>query len=350
LKLFFLITVLVTSLFPWEGLGNELDALLSLEESAVVQEGTSIAPQVDYTLDFELTANSKVEEPYVYLGKISNCRGPMEKCLELSSVELGRAPMPGEKRRIGREEIQLILEKEMGEDSAHVSMSGSEVVIVEAIFENLSRYEVQRVLQDELDRITNEDLKFEVLSVQLPKPLAKRPGDFSISFSELSQASPDSLLGILGNRKHGATLVQEGTAVPFTFFANLKASRKVPVAVKSIDKGSILSSDDFILGWQPVGFRQNDVTLSVKDLGGMMVTRTIGSGEAVNLNWIKKPELVKRGQMVRVGVTGNGINISGQAKAIESGGAGDQIKVLFADTKKVVSGVIKNDGTIEVTF
>lgn len=90
------------------------------------------------------------------------------------------------------------------------------------------------------------------------------------------------------------------------------------------------------------------VATKLDELDGKVAKRTLLPGRYITINSIRDAWLVEQGAAVQVYFLAGGLTISATAVTLQSGSAGDMVKVRNIDSGKVFSGTVMADGTIRV--
>ncbi|OJU47485.1 MAG: flagella basal body P-ring formation protein FlgA [Mesorhizobium sp. 61-13] len=90
------------------------------------------------------------------------------------------------------------------------------------------------------------------------------------------------------------------------------------------------------------------VATKLDQLDGKVAKRTLLPGRYITINSIRDAWLVEQGAAVQVYFLAGGLTISATAVTLQSGSAGDMVKVRNIDSGKVFSGTVMADGTIRV--
>lgn len=112
----------------------------------------------------------------------------------------------------------------------------------------------------------------------------------------------------------------------YEFIAKGKVSAKVAVAASDLMSGKILSPLDLLQ-------QRHDITLipdAFSDLGeleGMAARRSIRAGEVLRANMLTAPQLIKRGDQVRIVAKREQIEVSMAGEALDNGARGAIIRV-----------------------
>ncbi len=131
----------------------------------------------------------------------------------------------------------------------------------------------------------------------------------------------------------------------YEFIAKGKVSANVAVAANDLMSGKILSPLDLL--WQ-----RHDITLipdafsNIDELEGMAARRSIRSGEVMRPNMLVAPQLVKRGDQVRIVARREQIEVSMAGEALDNGVRGAVIRVKNSSGTQIRVRVI-DAGTVE---
>ena len=131
----------------------------------------------------------------------------------------------------------------------------------------------------------------------------------------------------------------------YEFLAKGKVSANVAVAATDLISGKILSPIDLLRV-------RHDITLipdAFSDLGeleGMAARRTIRAGEVIRQNMLAAPQLIKRGDQVRIVAKREQIEVSMAGEALDNGTRGAIIRVKNSSGTQIRARVI-DAGTVE---
>ncbi|WP_035373236.1 flagellar basal body P-ring formation chaperone FlgA [Pseudoduganella violaceinigra] len=131
----------------------------------------------------------------------------------------------------------------------------------------------------------------------------------------------------------------------YEFLVKGKVSAKVAVAATDLMSGKILSPLDLLQ-------ERHDITLipdafsDPGELGGMAARRSIRAGEVLRQNMLVAPQLVKRGDQVRIVARREQIEVSMAGEALDNGSRGAVIRVKNSSGNQIRARVIEA-GTVE---
>lgn len=90
------------------------------------------------------------------------------------------------------------------------------------------------------------------------------------------------------------------------------------------------------------------VAFRFEDLDGKVARRTLLPARYIPVSSLREAWLVEQGAPVQVLFEAGSLKITVTAMCLQSGSAGDLVKVRNMDSGKVFSGVVANDGTVRV--
>ena len=137
---------------------------------------------------------------------------------------------------------------------------------------------------------------------------------------------------------------------PWTLYVPVTITAYANVATTNhgIQRGTLLSKEDFSLVQQPLHQLPAGYLQDPEQLVGMEMKRTVSAGRPLTRNMVKPPTLVKRGQQVTLIAQNPHFEVRMSGKALANGAAGDRIRVQNLSSKKVVEGTIDDQGAVLV--
>ena len=137
---------------------------------------------------------------------------------------------------------------------------------------------------------------------------------------------------------------------PWTIYVrgHVSAMQEVPVLNKPLARNALITANDLNLIKQPMGQASSGTVFKVDQLVGMELIRSMDAGAALRLSYLRKPDVIKRGQQVTLvsGVKGLEVRISG--KALADAADGERVAVSNLSSGKRVEGIAHSDGTVSV--
>lgn len=320
----------------------------------------SVAPQVPETASFTLAQTFAAEHDRVYLGQVATCSGSTRLCEEAYGIELGAAPAPGKSVFFPVDKIRSLLAKEW--PGVTLRFDSTKPIKVTA---NAQVVDERAVLMSLRDRVAvglavDEIFQAQVEKVQIPSGLVARPGDYRIVFPQLTDASmkaPDWVRRHLGgNQRLQAALVHadagdgEPPVLIFSVTTHVILNERLPVATRSMVRGESIHPEDFEDRWVEQNATTSRAITDDRGLIGRRLTRPIAAFETFPRGSVEIPDVVRRGQIVKLEMRGRGVNVTGRVEVLESGGYGEVISAIYPTTKKKLRVRVIDGDTVDYMF
>jgi flagella basal body P-ring formation protein FlgA len=123
--------------------------------------------------------------------------------------------------------------------------------------------------------------------------------------------------------------------------------RQTPVASHSLNVGDRLQPEDFSMQKKDVTFA-TDAPASASETATSVVGRPVSAGQVIWRGNLRRESAVKLGDVVRVIAGNNEWQVTIDGVAQNAGYIGDFVKVKIPRTQKVISGLLKEKGLVEV--
>ncbi|MDS1136095.1 flagellar basal body P-ring formation chaperone FlgA [Nitratireductor indicus] len=92
----------------------------------------------------------------------------------------------------------------------------------------------------------------------------------------------------------------------------------------------------------------NAIARMMEDVDGKVARRTLLPGRLIPTNYVRDPYLVETGTPVTVTFAEGALTISIRAVPLQSGSAGDMIRLRNADSGRTFMGMVLADGSVKV--
>ena len=126
------------------------------------------------------------------------------------------------------------------------------------------------------------------------------------------------------------------------------AAERRPVAAVTIYPGDVIRDDMLADQDFPDAVASSSFATNRTMLVGKVARRTLLPGQAIAINAIGEPRLVRVGSLVRVVYKDDGLVIQTYAAALQNGAAGDVVSVRNNESGVTISGVVDADGSVHV--
>jgi flagellar basal body P-ring formation protein FlgA len=117
---------------------------------------------------------------------------------------------------------------------------------------------------------------------------------------------------------------------------------------RALARGDAIGKSDITVERRPKA-EAGDAIHSADAALGQAARRELRAGQMLRPADLMKPELVGRGDPVTLVFEGPGVKLTVQAKALESGTAGDIVQVLNPQSKRVVQAMVDGPGRVIIT-
>ncbi len=157
-----------------------------------------------------------------------------------------------------------------------------------------------------------------------------------------------------GQARHGRGVVGVRCAdrKPWKMYVqvNLHVFEKVAVLKNSRLRGETLRREDITYERQDISRLRDRFLTDAGDVLGYELKRTVKAGTVLNMQMLRIPKLVKRGQRVTLVASAGGIEVKMGGEALADGAQGSVIKVKNLSSSRVVEGEVVDKGTVRIRF
>jgi flagella basal body P-ring formation protein FlgA len=316
---------------------------------AMLVAGQAVAAEI------ELRPQVRTAGAIVKLGDIAVVHGTPEETRELLALELVPAPAPGRSRSLKIREVQDLLALQgvklvdhqfSGANSVQIS-GGGNAATTPALKATRSAREqiesrVQRAIMRHLQEVANERLPWNV-SVNLTDEqlalLSVRSGDILAEGGRQPWIGTQQFVLQIGTDKGVQRL-------PIT--AVVSVPEMVVVAKRPFRRGEVIQASDVTLELPPSGDNSVALATHLEDVVGRETVRSVATGQPLETSWLRKPIMVRRGEVVTVFARAANLTVRTQARAIEDGGHNDIVTVERLDDRQRFSARVTGVQELEV--
>lgn len=332
-------------LSPWR--------LLSLLAALAVAGSPAGAAEIRFR------AAARVTAPVVRLADVAEVLAADAATAErLGAVELGPAPTPGTRRFLSARDVQDALLLAGANLSEHRWTGSAQIEIVRDAPTAAAAPVAERPLGFAEERQTREALSRAVAEYLAGQPQAAGPVQVA---PRLDVAQVRTLLGAT------TPLVIEGGQAPWlgrqalvvafdspagpqrlAFEADVSPARLAVVTTRPLAKGAIIHPTD--VAEVPVDTLPLEADLAVRldDVVGQQTLRTFAAGQPLDRASIRRPLVVRRGEVVTVYARAAGLSVRTTARARDDGSAGDVVAVESLQTRDTYLARVTGPQTVEV--
>ncbi len=262
-----------------------------------------------------------------------------EIAAKINSIVIGDSPKEGEIRRFSSYAISEIIRYNLRNDLDRIAIKIPSEVKVSRKGTRLTPDEVQaRIVAWVESTCTPCDVEVSALRVQNTGKLGPSY-TWSISNTQIiPRGSFNIALDLYKDRNFVKKIFVQG---------NLKIIKEVPIVKTNLNHGQRIQRDD-------VSFEKRDITFSrdviptAEEIHGSEVAGNVSPNQIIWKRNLKRKMALTRGAPVQVAIQNQGWHIRLSGIAQDSGYVGDTVKVMNPDTKRLIVGIIKEDGLVEV--
>ncbi|TBV79163.1 MAG: flagellar basal body P-ring formation protein FlgA [Desulfobulbaceae bacterium] len=129
--------------------------------------------------------------------------------------------------------------------------------------------------------------------------------------------------------------------------ADLQRLGQVLLSSRRINRGEIISRDDFIIHRREISMLDNRVITSPEVAIGMQLRTTLQAGAIIYQHLLESPTLVRRGDRVTIIARNHRIMVNAPGEVREAGAKGDLIKVRNLMSRRAVIARVIDSGLVE---
>jgi flagella basal body P-ring formation protein FlgA len=294
-------------------------------------------------VDLPLLANAEVSGTQVSLRDLLSAADAARLDQLAGPIQLFQAPEPGNKRKVSRETLARLVERQVADEQLHLSGAASVTITRAGIW--IEPEEMEAVLVDYL-KTAAADLP----GVELSLENIYLPPRFMVPTGKIAYQVIPAQPQVVGSRR--LTLI---TRVDGQLIANqsmrvvLKARAQVVVTTTDLKRGETLTAADLQLQQMDIS-DLNEPFLAVDELIGKQLKQTVRQGQALQRNQLEFPPMIKRGERVTIQASNPGLMLKASGEARQNGELGDMIRVRNIGSQREVVCRVLAAGLVSVEF
>lgn len=278
----------------------------------------------------------------ITLGDISDINSDQMKdddaIIALQKIKIADAPKPGEKTTLT---ANSIIEKmrAAGVNLNQVGYMLPKVVSVIRASRKLTLMELQDAIESSLKNV-NRDVTLK--SINYYGNISVSPGAITLKATPYGTSAPGEM------RFQILAKDENDNESRFALTAKIEEWIQVPVASRSITRGSVIGDADLQMARMNVDRLPRDAASDQRSLLGYELTQSISAGDTFRRTALKVPPLITQGGQVIMRYRKGLLEATATGTALEAGIQGQQIKVKNDSSKKVVVAKVVEPGLVEV--
>jgi len=318
-------------------------AVLALAPSFLVFGAISAHAETRVALKSAVEVDSAKTE--ITLSDLVVAKGLSRTAIEkFRTVRLSDAPKPGESRVFSESVLAAALLPELDAISNATGEKfelklPSRVSVSKKKF-RLGKEEVQAELMTQF-KAQCADCEVQISNFSVPVIGANFPSDTQWNLrtrGELPKGSFSIPMEVTAGSRPSQTYWVSGV---------VSIRKPVPVAAREIAIGERIQPEDLVTQMKDVTYA-NDVAVTPLELAAGVAARQIAAGQIVFRSSIRRELAIKSGDAVKVSAGTADWQISLDGISQSSGYVGDTVRVKIPSTQKLVSGLLKEKGVVEI--
>ncbi len=132
--------------------------------------------------------------------------------------------------------------------------------------------------------------------------------------------------------------------------AEVRALDRVVTAARAFGKGHILEKDDLYVKLMDVLKIPKNALREIGDAEGRQLSRSVIANAPLSADMVRSGQSVRKGRKVLLLVDAPGFRITAKGETQETALVGEHVRAMNLTTKKTVTGVLVDEGTVKVDF
>ncbi|MBX7167072.1 MAG: flagellar basal body P-ring formation chaperone FlgA [Pirellulales bacterium] len=305
--------------------------------------------------DVQLRRECQPKSALVTLGDVAEVRTTdVAELQRWESIELFPAPASGQKRLLTATELRQVLARR-GTDLKQCVFSGSSVVTILGAAQTevqaeregkqiARRQQVEATLEHAIAAyLANQGLPTEGLSLEIEVSRMPVTVGRITAWHISGGAAP-----WVGRQQFLARGMIDEQPVELIVTAEVRLPAAIVVAAAPIVRGAIIQATDVRLEVPPRTNAGEQYFQAIEDVIGNEAAAAISEGNPVTERSVRRPLLVRRGEVVTVRAVSGGVSVETNARARQDGSQGDVITVEAIGAKQSYFARVTGVQTVEV--
>jgi flagella basal body P-ring formation protein FlgA len=172
-----------------------------------------------------------------------------------------------------------------------------------------------------------------------------------VSYNAEAVANPANLVSLRytpGNNGFTARFMIAGIDQPVDLDGTIQLMTKAPRLAKTLPTGTVLSSADFEFADVPLATADAGGYADLNQLVGKQLVRQARGGIMLKATDVTDPKVVTRNTLVTVILKSGPMTLTVKGTALTTAAVGEPVDVLNTVTKKILHGIARPDGAVEI--
>ncbi|WP_456388240.1 flagellar basal body P-ring formation chaperone FlgA [Desulfolithobacter sp.] len=304
-----------------------------------------VLPAITQASSLVVTFREKavVQADKITLGDIATLNPENDQTRSIASLLVGRAPLPGQSRKLQAEDVIRRLAGDQRLQDAYWQGSGNIIVERDGIV--IDRKQIQKILADYLQQNLNKlprgQIRFS--SLRIPAP-------FTLPSGRLNWKVVPSRPEIIGSSSFSIIFKVNGTTVRnCTVRGRIEVLARVATAAVTLRRGQIVTADKIRMTRQDIASLQ-DPFFNPDNIIGMQVRYTLHAGKAIEHRHVEEPPVIRKGDLVKIIASRSGLQLTATGMSRMDGRPGDVVRVQNMNSGKLIYCRVDAPGLVSVEF
>lgn len=274
----------------------------------------------------------------VDIASVESIEDDIETQLAMQRLIIELSPKPGKEKVLTAARVLERL-RESNVDLKKVGYALPRLIKVKRAKRMLKKQEVKQAIETYLFQ-NNEEL--EIRTHDYRREIAITPKAKILEVNKLNSSKP-------GRKKFQLFISDDNDYQKnITVSAFVDVFREIPVSVGKLVRGNIITEGDIAYARLNTRNLPRDYVSDVKKIIGYEIKNSLNPGQPFKLSKISVPKVIKNGDSVVVEYKTKNLLATATAKAIQSAGLGEEIKVRNLNSGKVIKGNVLGEGLVGV--
>lgn len=128
----------------------------------------------------------------------------------------------------------------------------------------------------------------------------------------------------------------------------VKVFKSIVVASRSLNANTILTEDDLMMTRRDISVLRQAYVMDINQLVGQQLKYATTAGSALKVNAVKQQKIVRRGEHIMLVASVGTMEVRMSGTAMSDAILGQKVKVKNSSSKRVVEGIVKGPGLVQV--
>jgi len=289
---------------------------------------------------------AEINSDKIILGKIANIKGGNQGFVQkLRRIVIGKAPLPGNSRRIDERYIKIRL-KQNDIDLSQIILHVPQQIEISRSFFEVPQEEIEKAVLDFIyEKIPWDRNRVRVNNVRVSQKVVLPKGNFTC------KVVPPKDTDFLGTIPLSINFNVNGSfQKKIRATVNIGVLTDVVVTKRPLGRYKPITEDDIHLKKMDMANLPSNSITRCEDVLGKRTKRTINANVVLRTDFIEIPPLVRRGDLVLIIAESDNLKITALGEVKQKGCRGERIRVVNLDSEKGIYARILDSNTVKVDF